>query len=246
MLWVGKTQTQLNNRKYYTRDNGMVYWRGDFFDTPEQGDYTPQAYLVEQPPHIVNPTHFHVQNQFQLFTEGEGSLGRQPVEPYMIHYAGAYTGYGPITSGSSSLNYITFRALKDPGAQFLPEKKANFKAGPKHHFEAHLPLLSAQALAQLQNNDCHWVKSATPEGMAIALYRVPDHHSMQVQRPASSIGFFAVVLQGQIEHEGQRLDRHENIFVSSEVSDFTLSAVNGPAEILTLHFPPTDPVYLAA
>jgi hypothetical protein len=136
--------------------------------------------------------------------------------------------------------------LKDPGAQFLPEKKANFKAGPKNHFEAHLPLLSEEALARLQNKECHWVKPATPEGMAVALYRVPDDHSMQVQRPASSIGFFAVVLQGQIEHEGQRLDRHENIFVSSEVSDFTLSAVNGPTEILTLHFPPTDPVYLAA
>ena len=54
MILIGKTKTQQKNRKYYTRDNGMVYWRGDFFDTPEQGNWTPQAYFVEQPPQIVS------------------------------------------------------------------------------------------------------------------------------------------------------------------------------------------------
>ena len=246
MILVGKTQTQQNNRKYYTRDNGMVYWRGDFFDTPEQGACTPQAYLVEQPPQIVNPTHFHAQNQFQLFTDGEGSLGRQQVTPYMIHYAGAYTGYGPIVSGNTSLNYITFRALKDPGAQFLSEKKAHLKSGPKNHFEAPLPLLSAQVLSQLAQNECHWVKPPSPDGLAIALYRITGDNRMQVELPPASIGFFAVVLQGQIEHQGDLLGRHENLFISSGVPAFSLHAARGAAEILTLHFPPTDAAYLDA
>jgi PAT family beta-lactamase induction signal transducer AmpG len=60
------------------------------------------------------------------------------------------------------------------------------------------------------------------------------------------IGFFAVVLQGEIIHEGEKLGRHENIFISSENTDFLLCASEGPAEILTLHFPPTDSSYLAA
>jgi hypothetical protein len=244
MILIGKTAIQLENRKYYTRDNGMVYWRGDFFETPQQGSCTPQAYLVEQPAHIVNPTHFHVQNQFQLFTEGEGTFGRKQVTPYMIHYAGAYTGYGPIVSGDLGLSYITFRALKDPGAQFLPEKKANFKAGPKSHFDAHLPLLSEEALNGLEENECHWVKPPTPEGMAIALYRIPPNGQMKVNVPETSMGFFAVVLQGEIAHDGEELGLHENVFVSSAPVDFTLRSLNGPAEILTLHFPPTDSGYL--
>ena len=246
MILIGKTKTQQKNRKYYTRDNGMVYWRGDFFDTPEQGNWTPQAYLVEQPPQIVNPTHFHVQNQFQLFTEGEGLFGRKQISPYMIHYAGAYTGYGPIVSGNTSLNYITFRALKDPGAQFLPEKKSNFKAGPKDHFDAPLPLLSKDALTSLKESECHWVKPPTAQGMAVALYRIPKGTQMLVNLPPASIGFFAVVLQGEIIYEGEKLGRHENIFISAKNPNFLLCASECPAEILTLHFPPTDSSYLAA
>jgi hypothetical protein len=69
---------------------------------------------------------------------------------------------------------------------------------------------------------------------------------MLVNLPPASIGFFAVVLQGEIIYEGEKLGLHENIFISAKNPEFLLCASEGPAEILTLHFPPTDSSYLAA
>jgi hypothetical protein len=82
--------------------------------------------------------------------------------------------------------------------------------------------------------------------MAVALYRIPKATQMIVNAPPASIGFFAVVLQGEIIHEGEKLGRHENIFISSQNTDFLLRASESSAEILTLHFPPTDSGYLEA
>ena len=88
MIIFGTQQTADSNRAFFQRDNGHAYWRSDYFESPNGAICSPQAYLIEQPATIVNPTHFHIQNQFQLFTSGEGLIGRNQVSPLLIHYAG--------------------------------------------------------------------------------------------------------------------------------------------------------------
>ena len=89
---------------------------------PDEGQMypSPQAFLVEQEANATILTHYHQQNQFQVVVGGDGTLGRHAVAPLLVHYAGAFTGYGPIVSGAQGLQYLTFRANNDPGAQFLP------------------------------------------------------------------------------------------------------------------------------
>jgi len=78
MLLLGTREFAQSARKKGQLHNGMQYWRNDFFKSSDDDVCTPQCYLVEQFPGAVNPTHFHVQNQFQLFTRGEGTIGRSP------------------------------------------------------------------------------------------------------------------------------------------------------------------------
>ena len=121
-----KIANQEEALSYHEQPNGLKYYRQDYFEREIDDSRSPQSYLIKQLPNITNPLHFHVQNQFQVFIEGSGYFGRHTIGPYIVHYAGAYTGYGPIVAGPLGLDYLTLRSMHDPGAKFLPEKKSQF------------------------------------------------------------------------------------------------------------------------
>jgi hypothetical protein len=92
--------------------------------TPRQaGEVLPMIYLVDQEPNSAIQTHFHQVDQYQVVIGGNGAMGREPLGPITVHYTNAYTGYGPLASGSAGLQYLTIRNRWDPGLRPLPEAK---------------------------------------------------------------------------------------------------------------------------
>ena len=86
----------------------------EVFTPPAPGEIRPpQAFLVEQEPNAIVHPHFHFVDQFQVVVDGGGRIGRHDVGPIMAHFAGACTGYGPITPGDGGLKYFTLRASAD-------------------------------------------------------------------------------------------------------------------------------------
>lgn len=83
-----------------------------------------QIYSVGQFPGTVVDTHYHAVEQWQVFVDGSGTLGRHSALPGALHYVDRYTGYGPIVAGPRGLTYFTIRAMSDPGAQFLDRQEA--------------------------------------------------------------------------------------------------------------------------
>src|SRR4029077_6437799 len=84
----------------------------------------PQACLSQGDPGRSSSTHFHVVDQFQVVVGGKGTLGRPALSPYSVHFARAYTPYGPLVSDAQTgVTYFVIRARSDQGAQRLPEKK---------------------------------------------------------------------------------------------------------------------------
>src|ERR1700722_11323486 len=67
----------------------------------------PVAFEVAQDPDTNADPHFHIANQFQVFVRGDGLFGKHPVRSVSVHYAGAYTPYGPICAGNRGIAYIT-------------------------------------------------------------------------------------------------------------------------------------------
>ena len=130
--WVIRTCTLEEaraNRRHLVLANGAGYWRSDFI----RGERGPQAFLVEQDPNSEILTHYHEENEFQVFVKGGGTMGRSAIIPTTVHYAGRHTGYGPIHSGPQGLWYFSLRANTDPGARFLPEWRDRMEKGPKRH-----------------------------------------------------------------------------------------------------------------
>ncbi len=119
-------------------------------ESASEASGAPHAFLIEQDPDTTILPHFHRQNQFQVIVGGGGSLGRHAVQPLLVHYAGAYTGYGPIVCGVQEVQYLTLRPRYDSGAQFMPEARERLVRGPKKHFSSEpITLLSADALRAL-------------------------------------------------------------------------------------------------
>lgn len=243
MILIGSAASELRTRHFNELYNGMKYWRGDYFETPTNLPFSPQAYLVQQPPNITNPTHFHIQNQFQLFTAGSGFIGKNDIKPYTVHYAGAYTGYGPLVSSESGLHYITLRSLRDPGAKFIPEKRAELINGPKHHFTSEpLEVLSESNLKSLQN-PCKIDIHIDPCGLGISQLRIPANCSFKIDFLNNSTSAFLVVLGGTIIQNEHALGVHENIFLSNEHEPITVNTTETGSDMLFLQFPPLDNAY---
>ena len=109
----------------------------------------PQAYLVMQPPHSVTRPHFHQTNQFQVFVNGGGTVGKLRVDPLTVQYAGANTPYGPIQAEAEGVDYFTLRQRWDSGAKYLPEKSDMLVKGEQRQVVGGKAVSDAVALPEL-------------------------------------------------------------------------------------------------
>jgi hypothetical protein len=92
----------------------------DFIGRRAETSDHPLAFLVNGPPEFVIPPHFHEIDQYQIFVGGSATLGKHTVLPGSVHYADAYTPYGPITATEDGFNYLTLRPRSIIGYHEMP------------------------------------------------------------------------------------------------------------------------------
>lgn len=247
MKMVGTRAMQQKRRRHLVLPNGTGYYKGEYMQESEsEASGAPHAFLIEQDPDTTILSHFHRQNQFQVIVGGGGFLGRHAVQPLLVHYAGAFTGYGPIVCGAQGVQYLTLRPRFDPGAQFMPEARDRMVRGPKKHFSSEpIQLLGAEGLRALTDVRREDLLPMDDDGLAVSLTRLPPNASSQGFEPATGAGQYAVVVGGVLEHEGQRLGHLENVFLSPEEEAIHLVAGPEGAEVLLLQFPPLAEAYRA-
>lgn len=235
---------QQARRRHLILANGTGYFKGEYLQESPTDAGAPHAFLIEQDANTTILPHFHRQNQFQIITGGAGMLGRHAVQPLLVHYAGAYTGYGPIVSGATGLHYLTLRPRYDAGAQFMPEARQDMVRGPKKHYSS-APLMqpAADQLRALTDVQREALLPLEDGGLAVSLYRLPPHASAQALDPATGAGQYALVAGGALHHEGQSLEDWESIYLTPDEAPLMLTAGEQGAEVLLLQFPPLAEAY---
>jgi hypothetical protein len=242
MITLG-TQTHAQARRRAIPVAEAVFYKGEWMESGEDPWLSPTVFLAEQPPNYTLETHFHRQNQFQLVVDGSATLGRDTLAPVTVHYAGAYTGYGPLISGPEGVKYFTIRPVFDTG--FIPASQAREKMikGPKRHAQVTLGSpWDETRLAHLQ--DVHDVPAIPADrGLAVRHLRLPAGHAVDLRPIDDSTSLFAFVLCGAAEALGQRLGRWEHLFATRDECP-RLTAGERGAEVVVLHVPPTESAYL--
>jgi hypothetical protein len=237
MIRIGTLQQAQTNRRKLRLANGTGYWKGELIASPSGQSPAPQAFLVEQDADSVILPHFHVQNEFQVIVNGGGSLGRHPVRPVCVHYAGAHTGYGPLTSNADGLWYFTLRAVMDAGALFLPDARPQMQRDvPKRHLFGG-PVDVSDAYAQVCEPRVDDVIAPQADGIAAWQVRIPPEQRVCAPVHPGGLGRFYLVLAGVLRHAGSPLPRWSSVFVSAEDEPFQLEADASGADVLVLQFP---------
>lgn len=236
MVKLGTLQDGLRNRRKLTLANGTGYFKSESIISEFGVPFGPHAFLVEQDPDSVILPHFHVENEFQLVVQGGGLFGRTTVAPLTVHYAGAFTGYGPITASAEGLWYFTLRANMESGALFLPEARDRMpRNAPKRHLlgnctvqDAGLPCEAAETRAIIEPQ---------PDGIAAWLLRLPAGRSLQSPVHPGGKGRCYFVCAGALQWGDAELGRWSSVFVSADEEPVTLVGGAAGAAVLALQYP---------
>ena len=231
-------------RRHLRLPDGFEYYKSEWMECGQDPVLSPTVFLVEQVPGARLVTHFHGQNQFQVFVAGSGTIGPHALGPVVVHYAGAYTGYGPIVAGAQGLSYFTIRSVFEQGAMVLPEKRDMMRRGPKRQFHTAQILPSEpDALAALASAVVEDLVADQPDGVAVRRIRIPPGQASAGLDPSLGWGQFSMVIAGSLEHQGRALVRWESLFASPDEAAPVLRAGPEGADVLCLRPAPQDPAY---
>jgi rubredoxin len=211
-------------------------WRTHFLK-PEPGTRAPQAFQIDYAPGRVLRTHFHDVDEFQVVVAGSGTLGRHALVPMSVHFARAFTAYGPIVAGPAGLSFLTLRAQRDSaGPQGLHDKRdallqvpgrAPWQACDQAHLAHGGTVLSVAALTHL----------AGPAGLSADMVHVPAGAAYRHTPPASGGGQYAVLLEGALRLATRRVGATALAFMAPGDQAFEVRGGTHGAHLLVLGFP---------
>lgn len=237
MTLYGLSSAAAATRRRHLLPNGTAYWKSAFIapdrDAPGQ---RPTGFLVEQEgPSEILP-HFHQANQFQVFVDGTGFLGKHEIAPVTVHYTNAHSPYGPILSGETGLHYYTLRDDFDPGARFLPGALPELRKGRRRYATsappdpAEIATVSRTVMIPFEADGLGAVRVDAPAGETITAaigLQVNDR--------------FLLVLAGGVEVGGQGLTAGSCLFMGRDDEDPGVVAAPGGASLVIMQFPTHDP-----
>lgn len=238
-------QARANRRRGQAAD-GVTFWHTLYLGTsrynmapgtpdPEPGTLFPMAFLVEQDPGSVAHAHYHQADQFQVVVHGRAALGTHAVAPVTVHFAGAYTAYGPIRASEDGVHYFTLRNGFDPGARFMEraEHRAALRMIPgRRHREA-----VAGPLEPLASPGVTALLPGIADGPGAWRYRLRSGETLQGPSPVSGAGQYWLVLSGSLRRDGAEYGGKSCGFVYPDDPGFSGQAGSGGLDILAMQFP---------
>lgn len=234
-------QVHVNGNDYTLSEYvGAAPLRGKYVEGNEVNDNgMPQGFLVEQPPGSVTLPHFHETNQFQVFVDGIGSMGKHAAQPLTVQYANGHTPYGPIKATETGVTYFTLRQRWDPGAKYMPGARDKLEKGNQRtRLKGNIPLTSEAECAALAEPAAETIFEREEDGMAAWLYRFGQDATATMPNAAGTGGQYLVVAAGELSHGGKTYEKWSTLFVTADEPAPLISSTSAGLDLLVLQFPP--------
>jgi len=171
----------------------------------------PLVFQVQYEPNRISSPHYHAEDQFQVVVAGKGTLGRHAVVPYSIHFARAFTPYGPLIADAApgGLTFLTLRARPTRGAFRMPESIPKLKEmSDRHPWQATYvedacssgtrPPSSAEQLS-IQRMEAF----DDGRGLAVHSMTLPPNAVASAPDPSGGDGQYIVVVEGSLLYTGE-------------------------------------------
>jgi hypothetical protein len=206
----------------------------DFIGRRKDTSDHPLAFLVKGPPAYVIPPHFHTVDQYQIFVGGSATLGKHEVLAGSIHYADAYTPYGPITATEAGFDYLTLRPKSIIGYHEMPEggpllKPVNEARGRRGR------MLVADVVSTTSDEAA--CEALFDEGDGISAYRLSAAAGSLLPQPdIDHGGAYYVVLAGGITAAGQSYPPRSCIWIDRGEAKPEMTAGENGATVAFMSF----------
>lgn len=247
MTLFATTEAVRANRRRAKAGDGMGFWHTLYLGTtrynmaPGEADPAPHvifpmAFLVEQDAGEVASPHFHQADQFQVVVAGDGTLGTHAVRPVSVHFAGAFTAYGPIRAGAAGLSYFTMRNGFDPGARYMlrGENRVALRNVPRRrHREA--------VAGPLEPDQYGTLLGPEADGLAVCRYRLGPSEALAGPAPNAGLGQYWLVVDGSVLRDAAVLGPLSCAFVYPQDPPFVVTGGPAGADLLAMQFPRRRP-----
>jgi rubredoxin len=233
-------KTVINSRQVRTESDGCTVGLTHFINGSKNGK-SPQAMLVEEGPFRNLRTHYHSEDEFQIFIQGDGINGRHKISPIQVHFACKFTPYGPIVASKEGCSFITLRCRTDSGAKFLPECREElenislrdpWQKTSKLLFPEKSDEIETQLLEGLQNNS----------GLAAIAFRFPPSKKTISPETFLGDGQFLVVINGSLIHENMEYEPLSIIYLEAGEESLLIESGKLGLDMLVLNFPESSPI----
>ena len=230
----------VNGRDYILSEYiGAAPVRGRYVEGNETNDNgLPQGFLVDQPPGAITLPHFHETNQFQVFVEGVGSMGKHAARPLTVQYANGHTPYGPITASETGVKYFTLRQRWDPGAKYMPgARELMTKGNQRTRLKADIRITNPVERAALPSPVAETIFPYEDDGLSAWLIRLGVGQETVIPSAAGTGGQYLLVADGELRLAGGTYDKWSTVFVTADEPRPCLTAGAAGLDLLVLQFP---------
>ena len=209
---------------------------GFFRATPDTPD-APTAFLAKYDPGDRSCAHFHAVDQFQILVQGKGQFGRHEVAPYYVHFARAYTPYGPLHSDQQTgWTFMTLRTRYDPGAQRLPGALPKLKqAADRKPWQVTTSAAFPAAGSGVSVHDIPEIRD--DQGLFVRALTMAAGARSTAPAPAGGDGQYVVVVKGSLLHDNRERQALTVVHIKPDEDAFKIQAGAHGLEALILNFP---------
>ncbi len=200
-------------------------------------DEPPQAYIAEQAPESIHGVHFHGENQYQVVVAGSGKLGGHHVRPLMVQYASRHMPYGPICADSEGLTYVTLRAAKDSGANYMPQSRHLMSQGQKCQLLSQEIALPNEWERDRQQPKIRELFALRDDGVAAWILQLPADHALPCPAVKPHGGLHILVVGGSMHFKGEEISRLGCVFSSNEEDSIQIMASSRGLDALVMQYP---------
>jgi hypothetical protein len=206
----------------------------------DEGEYFgPQAFLADVKPDEHVGSHFHPVDQFQVMYGAPGAFyQRSPVPKVFLHYADAYSVYGPFGAGPEvGFEFFTLRAMQTRLHGAMPERRAELLYRGERHLQVNLESLLEGPPVGTGSISVDTLIPPHADGLAAYFVRIAPGVTAAPPEGELRTGRYTVVIEGSAEIDGRTFGEKAVGFSSGDGPDIEVTAGSEGATVLFMHLP---------
>ncbi|HMG44292.1 MAG TPA: hypothetical protein VK611_23360 [Acidimicrobiales bacterium] len=216
----------------------------DFFGEARTRQPGPQGFLVDFEGETTVGAHFHPVDQFQVFFGGPGSwYQRHPIDELMVHYADAYTTYGPFGTEGGLLRFFTLRPDHSTLTAYMPGSRD--KLLRKGRRNVHVSLTEQAGRCPAPGDAAVHTALADGDGLSVHLVTLGPEARIALPTASTPRGEYRCVVSGAIVVDDTPYGPRSLGWYERDEAPATVESGPDGLALLVLRFPPDTTAHLA-